>query len=70
MISAFWVLPDEGSETLAWFVLGSRVFVLPPRVRIAFCLVSPKVVSIGKEPFSYLRFILWAFFLPPEGFRL
>ena len=55
---------------LAWFVCGSFVLVLLPCLRTIFCLGSPRVVSIGNEPFSYRRFILWAFFLPPEGFLL
>jgi len=70
VISVFWVLPDEGSETLAWFVFGNRVLVLPPRLRTIFCLGSPSVVSVGNEPFSYRRFVLYALFLPPEGFLL
>ncbi len=57
MISVFCVLP-EVSDTLAWFVFCSRVLVLPPRVRFVFCLGSPSVVSVGNEPFSYLRLVL------------
>lgn len=57
VISVFCVLP-ELSDTLAVFVLGSRILVLPPRVRDVFCLGSPSVVSVGNEPFSYLRFVL------------
>jgi len=69
-ISVFCVLPEDGSETLAWFVVGSLVLVLLPRLRTCFCFGSPRVVSVAKEPFSYLRFVLYAFFLPPEGFFL
>ena len=57
VISVFCVLP-ELSDTLAVFVLGSRVLVLPPRVRVIFFLGSPSVVSVGNEPFSNRRFIL------------
>ena len=57
VISVFSVLP-ELLETLAMFVLGSRVLVLPPRLRFVFCRGSPSVVSVGNEPFSYLRFVL------------
>jgi len=59
-----------GSETLAWFVLSRRVFVLAPRLRSIFFLGSPSVVSVEKEPLSYRRFILKARFRPPEGFFL
>ena len=57
MISVFCVLP-ELSDTLATFVLGSLVFVFAPRVRVIFCPGSPSMVSVGNEPFSYLRFVL------------
>ena len=57
MISVFCVLP-ELSDTLAVFVFCSRVLVLPPRVRFVFCLGSPSTVSVGNEPFSYLRLVL------------
>jgi len=51
-ISVFCVLPVDGSEMLAWFVLGSLVLVLLPRLRTIFCLGSPRMVSVGNEPFS------------------
>lgn len=58
MISVFSVFPVDGFETFAWLMLKARVFVLPPRVRWVFFSVSPCVVSIGNEPFSYLRLVL------------
>ena len=70
LISVFWVFPVVGSDMLAWLVFCSRVFVLAPRRRLVFFLVSPSVVSVGNEPFSYRRLVLWVFFLPPEGFFL
>jgi len=69
-ISVFWVLFVVGSEMLAWFVFCRRIFVLLPRLRVVFFLGSPSVVSVGNEPLSYLRFILWALFRPPDGFFL
>jgi hypothetical protein len=57
VISVFCVFPWL-SDTLATFVLGSRILVLPPRVRAVFCLGSPSTVSVENEPFSYLRFVL------------
>ncbi len=69
-ISVFWVLCVVGSMMLAWLVVSRRVLSLPPRPRFVFFLGSPSVVSVGNDPFSYLRFILWAFFRPPEGFFL
>ena len=38
-----------GSETLAWFVLSRRVFVLAPRLRSIFFLGSPSVVSVASQ---------------------
>jgi len=55
---------------LAWFVVIRRVFVLFPRLRVVLFFGSLSVVSVGNEPFSYRRFILWAFFRPPDGFFL
>jgi len=69
-ICVFWVLFVDGSETLAWFVVTRRVFVLFPRLRVFLFLGSPGVVAVGNEPFSYRLFILYAFFRPPEGFFL
>jgi len=69
-ISVFWVLLVFGSVMLAWFVFRRRIFWLFPLRRSVFFLGSPSVVSVGNEPFSYLRFILWAFFRPPDGFFL
>ena len=51
-ISVFCVLPEDGSEMLAWFVCGSFVLVLLPCLRTIFCFGSPRVVSVGNEPFS------------------
>jgi hypothetical protein len=58
VISVFSVFPVDGFETLAWLMLKARVFVLPPRVRWVFFAVSLCMVSIGNDPFSYLRFVL------------
>ena len=66
----FSVFPVVGSLMLAWFVVTSLIFVLLPNRRLVFVFVSPSVVSVGNEPFSYRRLVLLAFLLPPEGFFL
>jgi len=70
VIVVFWAFPVVGSDMLAWLVVTSRVFVFAPCRRLVLFLVSPSVVSVGNEPFSYRRLVLWVFFLPPEGFFL
>ena len=70
MISVFSVFPVSGFVMEAFFSLTTRVFVLPPCLRRVFLLGSPSRVSVGNAPLSKRRFILYARFLPPEGFLL
>ncbi len=70
VICVFSVFPVVGSFMLAWFVVTSLIFVLFPRRLLVFVFVSPSVVCVGNEPFSYRRLVLFAFFLPPDGFFL
>ena len=70
VICVFSVFPVVGSLMLAWLVVTSLIFVLAPYLRLVFVLVSPSVVSVGNEPFSYRRLVLLVFLLPPEGFFL